>query len=72
MKTLDFKANQPKWLYKLVTCEAEDIHIDIPSGQAWNNMSPKQRKIWREFISSQGLDPEDYLDRMRAMLPHPM
>ena len=51
--------------------EKEDggIHIQIPSGQAWNKLSPKRRVQWRVLIAELGYEPEDYLDMMRANLP---
>jgi len=45
------------------------IHIQVPSGQAWNRLSPKRREQWRTLIAELGSEPEDYLDMMRANLP---
>ena len=45
------------------------IHIRVPSGQWWNARTEAQRQEWRDLITSLGGNPEDYLNKMRSMLP---
>ena len=44
--------------------------VIVPSGQMWMSLTPSQKEEYKEIIRKRMKeDPEDYIHRMRAMLP---
>lgn len=41
----------------------------VPSGQLYNSWTPTQRKQWEEMCQWCDRDPEDFVSKMKEMLP---
>ncbi len=46
-----------------------DFKFIIPSGQFWNDLTPKEQDELRQLVAGEGQDLENYLYQMRRMLP---
>ncbi len=50
--------------------DESDFKFIIPSGQFWNDLTPKERDELRQIIFEEGQNLDDYLYQMRKMLPY--
>ena len=46
-----------------------DFRFIVPSGQFWNDLTPKEQDELRRIVTTAGKDLDDYLYQMRRMLP---
>ena len=46
-----------------------DFEFIVPSGQFWNELTLKEQDELRQIVAKEGEDLEDYLYKMRRMLP---